>query len=59
LEFCNARRGLFNLGGVDVADGRDFGVAFSHEPLQHVDQAAAPVAEPDEGDAHFRQGFGL
>jgi len=59
LEFCNARRGLFNLGGVDVADGCDFGVAFSHEPLQHVDQAAAPVAEPDEGDAHLGQGFGL
>ena len=58
LEFGDALQGPLDFLGVDVADGGDFGVALADEPFEHVDQAAAPVAEAEEGHPDFGEGLG-
>jgi len=58
LKRGDAGLGLFDFGGVDVADGGDLGVAFADEPFEHVDEARAPVAEPEQGDADLGDGVG-
>ena len=58
LEFGDALQGPLDLFGVDVADGGDFGVALADEPFEHVNQAAAPVAEAEEGHPDFGEGLG-
>ena len=59
LEFGDALQGLLDLLRVDVADGRDFGVALADEPLEHIDEARAPIAKADEGHPDLGEGFGL
>ena len=56
LEFGDLLLGAADFGRVDVADGRDFGVAFLHEPIQHVNEALASVAQSEDRNAHLRDG---
>ena len=56
LEFGDLLLGAADFGRVDVADGRDFGVAFLHEPIQHVNEALASVAQSEDRNAHPRDG---
>ena len=54
MKLGNLFLGALNFGRVDVADGRDFGVAFLYEPIQHVNQALSAVAQPKHSNAHPR-----
>ena len=56
LEFGDLLLGAADFGRIDVADGCDFGVAFLHEPIQHVNEALASVAQSEDGNAHPRDG---
>ena len=44
-----------DLVGVDVADGGDLGVPLTDQPFEHVDQAAAAVAQSEKGNPHGGQ----
>ena len=57
LELGNAVERPLDLVGIDVADGGDLGVSPANQPLKHVDQAAAPVAQTEQGNPHGGQGF--
>ena len=56
MEFGDLLLGAADFGRVDVADGRDFGMAFLYEPIEHVNEALAAVAQSEDGDAHPRDG---
>ena len=56
MKFSNLVLGSAYFSGIDVADGRDFGMAFLYEPIEHINEALAAVAQSEDGDAHPRDG---
>ena len=45
--------------GVDVADRRDFRMSFLHQPIEHVNQALAAVAETKKSNSNLGDGSGF
>ena len=50
---------LIHLGAIDIGDCGDFGVALLNEPLQHVNQTLPAIAQSEQSNSNFWEGFRL